>query len=196
MKTHDKLARFAFTALAASGALVIASCGGLDTDYGLGQMYPVSGTVTYNGTPLEKGEIVFTPEDLDKGVGAGGSIENGSYALGTAGDKNGARTGKYKVTVTAMEDSQAKAREAFEKTLAKDPGLAKNVGKTRIPGQFLAKAAQEAKSLIPAGYGDLRTTTFTAEVKAESNTFDFKLTDAEAPPEPSKGSVKGKGRRK
>ena len=46
---------------------------------------------------------------------------------------------------------------------------------------MVAKAAAEAKSLIPPGYGDIRTTTLTAEVKPESNTFNFTLSDAEAP---------------
>ncbi len=50
----------------------------------------------------------------------------------------------------------------------------------------MIKAEAEAKSLIPAGYGDVRTTTLTAEVKEQSNTIDFKLSDADAPPEPKR----------
>ncbi len=53
------------------------------------------------------------------------------------------------------------------------------------------KPQQSAKSLIPAGYGDARTTTLTAEVKPGSNTIPFTLSDQEAPPEP-----KGSSRRK
>ena len=56
------------------------------------------------------------------------------------------------------------------------------------------KAGAEAKSLIPAGYGDVRTTTLTAEVMEQSNTIDFKLSDADAPPEP-KAPAKGRGRK-
>jgi hypothetical protein len=67
--------------------VVLASCG--TADYGIGQRYPVSGTVTYNGQPLEKGMISFTP-DGTKGVGATGVIEDGSYALSTAGGGDGA----------------------------------------------------------------------------------------------------------
>ena len=65
-----------------------------------------------------------------------------------------------------------------------------------IPKQFLTKAAESAKSLIPPGYGDIRTTTLVAEVKEQSNTIGFQLTDADAPPEPKpvgKGAS-GKGR--
>ncbi len=61
------------------------------------------------------------------------------------------------------------------------------------PRTYTAKAEAAAKSLIPAGYGDLRTTTLTAEVKAQSNTIPFELSDANAPPEPPKGAVSGRG---
>ena len=60
---------------------------------------------------------------------------------------------------------------------------------------YTAKAEAAAKSLIPAGYGDLRTTTLTAEVKAESNTIPFELSDANAPPEPPKAGAAPKGRK-
>ena len=43
-----------------------------------GKRYSVSGTVTYNGNPLEKGKISFVPED-PKGIGASGTIEKGYY---------------------------------------------------------------------------------------------------------------------
>jgi hypothetical protein len=56
----------------------------------------------------------------------------------------------------------------------------------------LAKAEAQAKSLIPTGYGNVTTTTLTAEVKEQSNTIDFKLSDADAPPEPKAATVKGR----
>jgi hypothetical protein len=62
----------------------------------------------------------------------------------------------------------------------------------RLPMQFVVKA--EAQSLIPDEYGDPRTTTLTAEVKEQSNTIDFPLSDADAPSEP-KAPAKGGGRR-
>jgi hypothetical protein len=183
--------RLSFVLLAVSGALVMASCG---TDDAFGKRYPVSGSVTYNGTPLEKGTISFVPEE-GKGVGATGVIENGSYTLSTGGNNDGARAGKYKVTIASKEDTSAKAKAAFEKAQAaasRQAGSAESPG--YIPKQFVAKAAAEAKSLIPAGYGDITTTTLTAEVKEQSNSLDFKLSDAEAPPEPHKTSTKRGGR--
>jgi len=169
--------------LAVCGVIAMASCG---TDDGLGKRYPVSGTVTYNGNPLEKGGISFVSDD-PKGIGASGTIENGSYTLSTGGGGDGARAGKYKVTVTSREDTSAKAKADFER-------VAKGADPGRIPAQFVAKAEAQAKSLIPAGYGNALTTTLTSEVKAQSNTIDFKLSDAEAPPEP-KASEKSRGKR-
>jgi hypothetical protein len=195
MVSCDRFTRRSLAVLAASGVLVIASCGG-DDDFGLGRRFPVSGSVTYNGKPLEKGQINFLPDD-SKGVGATGLIENGSYVMSTVSDKDGARAGKYKVTVVVKEDFEAQAKAAFEKAKAKLPKNAQNTGDSaaRVPKEFMVKAAREAKALIPAGYGDVRTTTLDAEVKEQSNTINFNLSDAEAPPEPAEthgGGAKGR----
>ena len=58
-------------------------------DDGLGKRYPVSGTVTYNGNPLEKGEISFVSEDLKNNFGASGQIIDGSYTPSTGGNGDG-----------------------------------------------------------------------------------------------------------
>ena len=166
--------------LAIPALLVLASCG---TEDGLGKRYPVSGTVKYNGSPLEKGEISFVTEDMSKNFGATGTITNGSYTLSMGGEGDGAQVGKYKVTVTAKEDYMAKAQADYTKvTGGQSPKLLPN---------FVGKAAAEAKSLVPAGYGDVRTTTLEAEVEAKSNTLNFDLSDADAPPEPPKTPAKG-----
>jgi hypothetical protein len=165
---------------------VLASCG---TEDGLGKRYPVSGTVKYNGSPLEKGEINFISEDISKNFGATGTITNGSYTLSMGGGGDGAQVGKYKVIISAIEDYSEKAQADFKKeTGSNSPKLLPN---------FVAKAAAAAKSLIPAGYGDARTTTLKAEVEAKSNTLNFNLSDAEAPPEPPKSpaSPNAAGRR-
>ena len=56
MVVLNRLSRRFQAILAVPVLLIIASCG---TDDGLGKRYPVSGTVTYNGNPLEKGDISF-----------------------------------------------------------------------------------------------------------------------------------------
>jgi hypothetical protein len=54
----------------------------------------VSGTVTYEGTPIPSGQISFAPED--SGVGGSGTIVNGHYTVTLA-------PGRCKVLVTATK---------------------------------------------------------------------------------------------
>src|SRR5271170_4174117 len=99
--------------LAVPALLVLASCG--TGDDGLGKRYPVSGTVTYNGSPLEKGEINFVTEDMSKNFGATGTITSGAYKISIGGEGDGAQVGSYKVIITAKEDYSEKAQADFSK---------------------------------------------------------------------------------
>jgi hypothetical protein len=184
MAALNRLPHRLLAMLAVPALLVMASCG---TDDGLGKRYPVSGTVTYNGKPLEKGEISFVTEDLTKNFGATGIITDGSYTLSTGGNADGAQAGKFKVTIVAKEEYFTKAEADFQKESGRE--------NPKFPPHYTAKANAAAKSLIPAGYGDVRTTTLTAEVKPQSNTIPFELSDANAPPEPPKTPAKGPGRK-
>ncbi|MFM8274072.1 MAG: hypothetical protein ACKODX_17325 [Gemmata sp.] len=60
-------------ALFVAVAALVAGCGGGDA-WG-----DVSGTVSYDGTPVEDGAISFIPAD-GKGQGGGGTIKDGKYA--------------------------------------------------------------------------------------------------------------------
>lgn len=53
--------------------LALLGCGGK-------VMVPVSGAVSFNGTPVEEGEIVFQPEDASEAPDAG-AIKNGEFAF-------------------------------------------------------------------------------------------------------------------
>jgi hypothetical protein len=178
MAVLKRLPRDFLAILTVPALLVMASC---STDNGVGKRYPVSGTVTYNGQPLEKGQIRFNSEDLTDHLHADGEIKDGLYTLSTVGNGDGAQPGKYKVTVTSRDESHIPR--------FREDG-------TPIPrSSEIAKMEMEAKSLIPAGYSDLSTTTLAAEVKAQSsNSIDFKLSDADAPPDRKNESAKG-GRR-
>jgi hypothetical protein len=162
-----------------TSSLVLFSCAllattllGCGSDDGLGKRYAVYGTVNYNGKPVEKGEIAFMPENpADRA--ASGIIEDGSYTLTTQSNGDGALPGKYKVTVTAKEVDVAKA-EALFKTQAKK---GKDLTTSLIPKDFMTKAAKTAKSSIPTRYSTPETSKLTAEVKEQSNTIPFELTD-------------------
>ncbi len=181
MRPHSSFIRRSWVFAAVSVVLIFSACGGGDENFG--KRYAVSGTVTYNGQPLEKGSISFVPE---KGTSASGAINKGSYALSTGGEQDGALPGKYRVTIVAKEDIEALAKAEFAKTSKRPESEI-----IAVPRSIMSSAAAKAKSLIPTGYGDLRTSPFTAEVKEQSNTIAFALSDAEAPLAPPKGPAKG-----
>lgn len=148
-------------ALAGMGAVLILGCG--DTT-GLGKRYAVSGKVTYQGKPLEKGRINFIPTQAD-GRAAGGEIENGDYSLTTAEPGDGAFPGTYKVTIVAVDLDTTKMKE-----------IAKG-GQFHHDGAF-AKAVKTAKKLVPSKYQVPEMSGLTAEVKAQTNSgVNFDLTD-------------------
>jgi len=71
-------------------SLVLAGCGGPGT--------VVTGNITYEGQPVEKGQITFTPAD-GKGPIGGGEIAGGKYSV------SGLEPGQKVVQITATEDS-------------------------------------------------------------------------------------------
>jgi len=142
------------------GLLLALGCG---DDTGLSRRYPVSGTVKYKGEPVAKGQITFAPTSAD-GRAANGDIVDGSYSLTTATPGDGALPGSYNVTVVSVEADTTKLKE-----------VAKG-------GQFhhdkdFGKAVASAKKLVPSKYSLADTSGLKAEVKAQSNKFDFDLTD-------------------
>jgi hypothetical protein len=147
-------------ALAGLGLVTVLGCG---DDTGLARRYPVSGTVTYKGDPVEKGRIDFKPTQAE-GRDASGEIVDGKYSLTTAVSDDSALPGPYKVTVTSVEvDTTAL------KAIAKG-GLFHH-------DKTFAKAVRNAKRLVPSRYQLANTSGLTATVKAESNTSDFHLKD-------------------
>jgi hypothetical protein len=145
------------SALLACGIMLLtAGCGGEDN----GVLVPVSGTVTYNGSPLTKGEIQFIPEQATGARGAQGNIqEDGSYSLSSYGLNDGAHPGKYKVTV-----------------IARGPDLP--IPKKK-KGQMMEEDMQgSGKLLIPKKYGFAAQSGLTADVVAGGgNQFKFDLKD-------------------
>ncbi len=132
---------------------------------GLATRYPVKGTVTYNGKPVEKGSIEFVPENNAAGQAATGEIKDGSYYLTTAIDGDGALPGKYKVQISSKEVDLSKAEANI-----KDKGGS-------LHQEDVAAANRNAKNLIPSKYSLAETSGLSFEVKEQSNTADFDLKD-------------------
>jgi len=148
------------SAVAALGLVAVLGC---RDDTGLARRYPVSGKVTYNGQPVEKGRIDFQPTEAS-GRAASGDLVDGNYSLTTATSGDGALPGSYKVTVTSVEVDTTELKE-----------IAKG-------GQFhhdktFGKAVANAKKLVPSKYQLADTSGLTATVEAKSNKFNFDLKD-------------------
>ncbi|HZN36427.1 MAG TPA: hypothetical protein VFB80_21505 [Pirellulaceae bacterium] len=129
-------------ALATSVILISAGCG-MDSGATL------TGSVTYEGTPLAKGSITLTPSD-GKGPIAGGEITAGRYSI------SGLVPGKKQVQIAAAEESGPPLSSA---------DLA-NAAKSGKP------AAPPPKEIVPpnaVGNGAI------IEVQAGTHTHDFAL---------------------
>jgi hypothetical protein len=152
-------------ALCAAATGLSAAIWGCGADDGLGERYPVRGTVSYNGKPLQKGRINFLSVS-STGRSAGGEILDGVYSLTTQDPGDGALPGKYRVSIVAKEPD-------FSDVEAKSQKL----GGTLPSKKDLGRAFQKAKRLIPAKYEVAETSQLEAEVEPQSNTIDFALAD-------------------
>lgn len=84
--------------LALLGLTALTGCGGAGT-------YPVQGKVLLpDGTPLRGGLISFQPADDGKHSADGEIQEDGTFALRTFEDGDGALPGKYRVAITPNEE--------------------------------------------------------------------------------------------
>ena len=98
--------------------------------------YPISGTVSYQGTPIAAGNISF--EDPETGYAAGGEIEDGSYDVLVP-------TGKYKVFITpAMMEEDAGDGESppqmEEAESSKFPGKYRRVDSTDLSAKVTSSS--------------------------------------------------------
>ncbi len=135
----------------------LVGCGGSNQE----KTAPVTGTVTLQGTPVAKGNIVFYPSNGRPGMG---SIQSdGTYSLTTFDQGDGALLGKHRVTITATE----------------------RVGGTPLPTSFEDEVKQAGKTplqapgktvwLVPQEYSNRKTSKLQAEVVSGDNTHDFNL---------------------
>ncbi|NLF73885.1 MAG: hypothetical protein GX575_33165 [Candidatus Anammoximicrobium sp.] len=121
----------------------LAGCGG-------GELCQVQGTAKLkDGTPLARGRVIFTGGP----AGANGRIqEDGSFAMGTLEDADGAKPGQYTVVVVGATTAETRSYEDMMKGIGQPP-----------------------KSLIHARYGSAETSDLKFEVKPGKNTLTLEL---------------------
>lgn len=120
---------------------------------------PVSGIVTYNGTPVETGNIYFHPTDGSPAVGTINS--DGSYSLSRKVPGDGAILGEYQVTIEAkrVNAPEMKATSLLdERNHAATPA-----GRVKV------------EYLVPPKYASVESSDLTATVTARSNEINFDL---------------------
>lgn len=168
------------------GALVLTGCG----KQGSIKTYPVSGTVTYNGKPVDQANVVYVPANPDSPRVSGTTDADGKFAVTTFVSSSeilrGAPANEYKVLVTKMkvnvDDATAKDMANYKDLSDADKmKLAQKMMAGPPPGQGgpTEKAEQKGPtSLLPEKYGDLKTTPLKVTVVSGANDpSEFKLSD-------------------
>jgi len=140
-------------------ALVLAGCGdGMN-------LKPATGTITYNGKPVDGAAVSFLSE---KGVVATGSTDSeGKFTISTNG-KPGASVGKHKVSVSKTQS--AVGGMPANPTPQDMIEMQKKAGKS---------SATPSKPALPVKYSTPQSTDLTADVTtdASKNVFSFDLKD-------------------
>lgn len=145
-------------------APLLAGCGQSVQDPNRPQTVEVTGTVTYNGSPVEGATITFNPatRTAESRGAVGKTDDSGSYQLTTFEAADGAIPASYTVTVAKTETQGALSEEEVNKYYER--------------GETPPKP--ETKDLLPAKYKTPAESGLTADVtEGGDNVFDFELTD-------------------
>ena len=162
---------FCRLALAVCGlsAMICAGCGGSP------KLYPASGTVKYDGTPLADASILFIPQGGRPSIGA--TDASGNYTMSTGG-KPGVPAGTYSVTVSKSSGEAGGSQDVqLPPSDAQVSEEEINKMKEQMQEQMrgMDKRARP-KPAIPVKYSLPEGSGLTATVNAEKHEFNFDLT--------------------
>jgi hypothetical protein len=133
--------------------LVLLASVGCDTST---PQHPVTGTVTYQGKPVEGANVQFIPSG--EGMpGNGVTDASGKFTLATAG-KPGAPAGDYKVTVVKVSGGSGGSGPPSPEDMKK-----------------MGTSGMKSQSFLPGVYGSVQSTTLKATVKAGTNDVPLEL---------------------
>jgi len=143
---------------------LVASLLPLASGCGSGQpMGTVTGTVSYEGEPIENGSIVF---EVSGARPATGKIVNGQITdVTTDAEGDGVPVGNAKIAVFATD---APAETPAETPAATDPGTG---------GDMSNYMGMDAKSIIPPHFNDPASSGLSTEIVEGENTVTLDLTE-------------------
>lgn len=150
--------------------LVIVACIGCNSGSKRPPTYQVSGTVTYQGKPLEGAMVTFVPADgVQVEAATGITDSSGKFKLTTYTADDGANAGDFLVKVAKYDGKKPtkEEQEAYVVSYEEEQKM-----------QFATdeKPQPPAKNLLPPKYGYEGTSGITFSVtKAGPNTIDIKL---------------------
>jgi hypothetical protein len=144
-------------------ALVLAGCWGT----GRPPTYPVTGTVTWKGKPVEGARVVFVPQDPGGQAAAGITDAQGRYRLTTFVEGDGALEGEYRVKVTKYEVRNPTQAEKQAYLSIEDEQ------KMRFAGDELP--TPPARNLLPKPFEDEHTSGIVHKVPRQPSTLDIAL---------------------
>ncbi|HVA46572.1 MAG TPA: carboxypeptidase-like regulatory domain-containing protein [Pirellulales bacterium] len=132
---------------------------------------PVTGAVTYQGSPVEGANVTFVSASTPA---FGRTDAEGKFKLATAAGEN-VPLGSYQVAIVKKEAPLVEPESSSTEELG-DGGLPADY--QFVPPDPNAPPPAEPKDLLPAKYADAAKSGLSATVTADGkNEFDFPLTD-------------------
>ncbi|MCA9052898.1 MAG: carboxypeptidase regulatory-like domain-containing protein [Planctomycetaceae bacterium] len=142
--------------LTLAAVLLAAGCGGGPEGP---ELYEAQGTVTMDGQPLPKANLIFKPSEGP--VATATTDAQGQFTL-TTGTSPGAVAGSHQVAITVSAEGPDRSQMTPDDLVA----------------MSMEKEDKPPESPIPVKYGDFMQSGLTATVDADptKNNFEFKLT--------------------
>ena len=139
---------------------------------GLQGLVPLSGTVTYNGEPVEGAQITFAPDDAANGRSALAKTEaDGSYKAMTLIPGDGVMPGSYKVAVRKMTEPPANGSDP----VARPEGSDVDDKDADAESAKNSRLKDEVQDLLPMQYASPMTSGLTVTVEKGTATYDIEL---------------------
>lgn len=139
--------------------MICTACSGTSEDKWTKQRpptYPVSGTVTFKGTPLEGATVVFQSNGAQTQAAVGRTDKEGHFQLRTFEEGDGAIAGEHRVAITCVQ--------------TEGPADGANLDEVDV--------VIKETSLIPTIYGNAQKSGLTATVNPDQeNEATFELED-------------------